>query len=193
MQEATPSTCRVCASVVPPRRKTCSPDCRAEDARRRAAAWYAEHRDDPALKARVAVSSRAHRERVKADPANLAQKLAGVAAWRTANPDKRLQGERRWRAANPDRAKAKVQRRRARLVGAFVEDVDARVVFERDGGICGICFKPVDPALPWPHRFSKTLDHVIPLARGGTHEYANVQLAHASCNARKNDRVPETT
>lgn len=33
-----------------------------------------------------------------------------------------------------------------------------------------------------------TLDHVIPLARGGEHSYSNVRCAHYWCNAIKTDR-----
>jgi 5-methylcytosine-specific restriction endonuclease McrA len=29
------------------------------------------------------------------------------------------------------------------------------------------------------------IDHVIPLARGGEHSYANAQAAHGPCNMRK--------
>lgn len=36
-------------------------------------------------------------------------------------------------------------------------------------------------------RSSYTLDHIIPLAAGGAHTYANVQLAHFLCNSRKSD------
>lgn len=155
------ATCRICNASLPARRKaTCSPDCRAEDVRRRAAAWYAEHRDDPALKARVAESSRRSHQRAEADPDARAKRRTDAAEWKAANPGKRLATERRWRAANPERARAKVQRRRARLADAFVEDVNLDVVFARDGGICGICGEPVDPTLVWPHRLSKTLDHV---------------------------------
>jgi hypothetical protein len=31
------------------------------------------------------------------------------------------------------------------------------------------------------------MDHVIPLAKGGTHEPANVRCAHFLCNALKGD------
>jgi len=39
-----------------------------------------------------------------------------------------------------------------------------------------------------PHPLAPTIDHVVPLAAGGLHEPANVQLAHFLCNARKSDR-----
>lgn len=75
--------------------------------------------------------------------------------------------------------------RRARFHAAFVERVDARVVFQRSGGVCGICHEAVDPDSKWH------VDHIVPLSRGGLHKYDNCQLAHATCNLSKNDRTPE--
>lgn len=171
------------------RSRHCSPECRAEAGRRRAAAWYAERKDDPALKTRVAEATQRHYEKVKADAEAWSTRLARTAEWRAENPDKLRAQNRAWVDANRGRKHAKDHRRRARLLDAFVEDVDPQVVWTRDRGICGICSETIDPALVWPDKRARTIDHVIPLARGGTHEYANVQLAHMVCNARKNDRV----
>lgn len=72
-------------------------------------------------------------------------------------------------------------RRRARLLEAFIEDVELDVLIQRDLGICGICRKPImDDNLH--------IDHVKPLAAGGEHSYANTQLAHGACNMRKSAR-----
>lgn len=91
----------------------------------------------------------------------------------------------RWRRENPEKAKRLAQRhvdrRRARLVNAYVEDVDRTVVFARDKGLCGICGEAVDPA-DWH------LDHVVALANGGEHSYANVQVSHPKCNCTKAHR-----
>lgn len=38
-----------------------------------------------------------------------------------------------------------------------------------------------------PHPRAAVLDHVIPLARGGTHEPANVRTACFLCNSIKGD------
>ena len=56
--------------------------------------------------------------------------------------------------------------------------------------ICGICGKPVDKTLKYPHPMSPTIDHIIPLAKGG-HPAAleNLQLAHFCCNRQKSDRL----
>jgi 5-methylcytosine-specific restriction endonuclease McrA len=75
--------------------------------------------------------------------------------------------------------------RRARFVAALVEVVDPDVVFERDGWRCHLCGEGIDPTLSGRDRMGPTLDHVIPLAEGGEHSYANVAAAHRSCNSRK--------
>lgn len=79
-------------------------------------------------------------------------------------------------------------RRRARKREAFVENVYRAKVFERDGWRCQICRRKVDRLKAAPHPKAPTLDHIIPLAKGGTHEPRNAQLACFTCNSRKGDR-----
>lgn len=58
--------------------------------------------------------------------------------------------------------------------------------------ICAICGKPVDKSLKYPHPLSPTVDHIIPIAKGGhPSDLANLQLAHFCCNRQKSDRVGE--
>lgn len=79
--------------------------------------------------------------------------------------------------------------RERRLRAAWVEEVDRVVVFERDGWTCQLCGELCDRDAQVPDRRAPTVDHVIPLARGGLHSYANVQTAHLSCNASKGARL----
>jgi hypothetical protein len=60
---------------------------------------------------------------------------------------------------------------------------------KRDGWTCHLCHDPVDPALIWPHPYSGTADHVVPLALGGTNDPENIRLAHAVCNIKKGPRA----
>ncbi len=69
------------------------------------------------------------------------------------------------------------------------ERFDYREVFERDGWICGICGDPVDPSLAWPDPMSVSLDHVIPVTKGGKHSRENAQCSHFRCNAQKSDSL----
>lgn len=56
--------------------------------------------------------------------------------------------------------------------------------------VCGICGKPVDKSLKPPHPMSATIDHIIPLARGGhPADIDNLQLAHRCCNRQKSDKL----
>lgn len=79
-------------------------------------------------------------------------------------------------------------RRRARTRDAFVENVYRKQVFERDGYRCHLCRKKTNPAKQVPHPRAPTIDHLIPLACGGTHEPANCRTACFLCNALKGDR-----
>lgn len=98
------------------------------------------------------------------------------------------QADRLWRERNRDALWVIAARRRARERAAHVEDVDRVVVFERDGWTCGICGDAIDAALPFPDPGCATVDHIVPLAKGGEHSYANCQAAHFGCNSGKKDR-----
>ena len=56
--------------------------------------------------------------------------------------------------------------------------------------VCGICGRPVDKSLKYPHPMSATVDHIIPVARGGhPSDIENLQLAHFTCNRQKSDKL----
>lgn len=96
----------------------------------------------------------------------------------------------RCREKNPAaRLSTQTYRRMRRLrVALATERVDPLVVYERDGGRCQLCHSMVDRALPPSHRMGPTIDHIVPVTKGGAHLYTNVQLAHRSCNSRRGNR-----
>lgn len=56
--------------------------------------------------------------------------------------------------------------------------------------VCGICGKPVDKSLRYPHPLSPCVDHIVPVARGGhPSDISNMQLAHWTCNRQKADKL----
>lgn len=59
-----------------------------------------------------------------------------------------------------------------------------RRVFERDGWRCGLCGGHVEPE-------DASLDHVVPLSKGGEHSYANTQCTHWKCNNTKGAKIQE--
>lgn len=80
-------------------------------------------------------------------------------------------------------------RRDALKRGAYVEPVGLGFLLERDKGICQICNRPVEVSKKAPHALSPSVDHIIPLSKGGEHSKANTQLAHFLCNSIKGARM----
>lgn len=105
---------------------------------------------------------------------------------------KRLSKERGYRKTvqrrSPERQYEKDQRRRARHAGVEREwGVTLNWAMERFAGRCQWCGRTVAKGAGWP--LGATLDHRIPMARGGGHTKANVVLACFGCNSLKQDRV----
>lgn len=60
--------------------------------------------------------------------------------------------------------------------------------------VCGICGRPVDFTIRYPHPMSACIDHIVPVAKGGhPSDIDNLQLAHWSCNRAKSDKVVPTS
>lgn len=102
---------------------------------------------------------------------------------------KRLDTVGHWRTLYPERAARVDAVRRMRERAALVEEFAPREVHERDGWVCQLCRLPIDPCIAWPDSMSPSVDHVVPLAKGGQHSMANAQAAHLGCNSRKRDRL----
>ena len=88
-----------------------------------------------------------------------------------------------------DRKREAGHRRRARLRNAYRAKVTPSKVYERDAYKCHLCGKRTKADAKVPHPQAPTLDHIVPLAKGGTHEPSNVATACFICNSRKGDRV----
>lgn len=191
--------CRTCYNAV--RRASADPEKNSAACRR----WREENLDK---------TREADRKRY---PARRAERLErGRREWRTLTPDQRVRRAEKlseWRSANPDRLKAiwdrtyaKNQqkhsartaswaranpearaairdRRRAREAGAdgdYTRD-DVRALLSRQGRVCFYCGCALT-------KFS--VDHFIPLSRGGSNGPSNLVLSCHSCNCRKAAKMP---
>ena len=61
--------------------------------------------------------------------------------------------------------------------------IKMRLLWEH-GNRCAICGKKIRCY------DDLTLDHIIPIAKGGRKEISNCQLAHKYCNSHKSDKMP---
>lgn len=57
-----------------------------------------------------------------------------------------------------------------------------KLVFDRDGNCCKSCGKT-------DQETNLTIDHIIPLALGGSNDISNLQTLCFDCNRRKKDRL----
>ncbi len=69
--------------------------------------------------------------------------------------------------------------------GASAEYISRTEVFEHDKWVCHLCGKKVNRKAKHPDPSSPSIDHVVPLAKGGQHVRSNVATAHLGCNMRK--------
>ena len=91
-----------------------------------------------------------------------------------------------------DRRRDNYHRRRARMNGAPSGDpVMLAALIAMDNSTCHICRQPVDITLKYPDPMSRSIDHIIPISRGGLHEESNCGLAHLRCNVSKSARLME--
>lgn len=87
--------------------------------------------------------------------------------------------------------------RRTRMASQMVDpDITLKQVFEKDKGICYICGTACDfddhELISGVFKAGKrypTIEHVVPLSKGGKHAWDNVRCACFSCNSKKGDRL----
>jgi len=111
--------------------------------------------------------------------------------WCKNNIDRKKKLVKMWQKNNPDRIRDYCRKRRALRKGTFSENIDEKQVYEKYNWLCQICYKKIKKNLKWPNPMSISIDHIIPLAKGGNHILNNVQPAHLICNISKGDRIFE--
>lgn len=79
---------------------------------------------------------------------------------------------------------------RAKLHGAPAEvGISLRKLIKRDGLTCKICGLPCFDGGDYLADLYPTIDHIIPISKGGGHTWSNVQIAHRICNRNKSNLI----
>jgi len=143
-----------------------------EKVKEQGAAWRAANPDK--VKAIQARHYEANKEKIQ----------ARLREYYVANPEKRRENQIAWRAANPERARALCRNRQARkraAEGTYTGD-DVKRIYGAQKGKCACCNKKVGD--------NYHVDHVMPLALGGSNWPSNLQVLCPSCNSKKNAKDP---
>lgn len=128
---------------------------------------------------------RQHHAARKDDPAFKAQRNAYDIAYRQRNKAEISEKRRARRAANPEMVTRGNHARRARKLsagGVLSRGIVAKLM-QLQKGVCVNCRVDLKAA-------GKHLDHIEPLARGGSNSDENVQLLCPSCNTSKHTKDP---
>ena len=113
--------------------------------------------------------------------------IVHMSAWKKNNRERAREIDRAGYWRNKERKiTMHVDANRKRRARIHTNVVDAGItmskVYTRDKGICVICKEPCPKG-------DASLDHVIPLSKGGSHTWGNIQLAHFNCNSQKKDTL----
>lgn len=104
-------------------------------------------------------------------------------AWYADNKDHHARLSANWRRENPEAIRASDIANKARRANAKGKITGSDIAFLRKSqrNICITCRS-------YLKKYS--VDHIIPLSKGGTNERNNLQILCPSCNSRKHDKDP---
>jgi 5-methylcytosine-specific restriction endonuclease McrA len=152
--------------------------------RRASAMWRAAH-PDQVVTDRAARLDWQREYGVKWRAANRDRMRELVRAWALANPERLKESGRRWRATpHGKRCMAAARdRRRARVANAVGQYTaqDVLVCLLQQGGRCFYCVRPLTSGFH--------VEHMTPLARGGSNGPENIVCACPTCNLSKGTKT----
>lgn len=209
------TTCHICESTFTPKSanaKYCSPKCR-KDAKRKAdrefmRKWRAQNPEKNAER-RKREDPEARRQRIKRWRDNNPERAHALAkAYRQANRETEAARQRKWRQSpygaiaykeacrrwalrNPETAgEIRVRRAKAEAEGNATPTL-IQAKWETSSRTCCLCGESTNPDLKSPDPMSLTVEHKVPIARGGRHDIDNIDFAHRVCNSSKGARTTE--
>jgi len=137
--------------------------------------WTADHREEFNAKKRATWAANPKTAEEKAEA------IVRARVWYAGNKKRALESARRWVEENRDAANIIQARRRARKA-AVVNTLtfeEWSEILNSFNNACAYCLRTDLPM---------TMDHVLPISKGGPHTAANVVPACKPCNCRKHDR-----
>lgn len=94
------------------------------------------------------------------------------------------------------RTRKRIAKRRSECGKVVDRGISVQALYKKENGICYLCGQPVDMNDYKMIRGNKvcgerypSIEHVIPLSKGGEHSWKNVRLAHRACNTKKGAKV----
>lgn len=113
-----------------------------------------------------------------------------IKEYRLKNSEKAIESTYDWRKNNPDKAKVLYRNeahKRRLLVKITPEENGITLeewedILKYQNNICNMCKLPFDDISP-------TMDHIIPVSKGGLHTKENIQALCRSCNSKKGNKL----
>lgn len=159
--------------------------------------YYIDNKDT--VKVKRAAYQKAHK----------AEQYEHLKKWRKNNPEKAREAGRRqyannplhhqavknaWREANVEKIKAIQRTHRLNNLEKFAEKQHIRRAKMRLNGVYQVSVKELvklysSPCIACGTTEQVTIDHIIPIARGGRHSIGNLQPLCLTCNSSKNART----
>lgn len=97
--------------------------------------------------------------------------------------------QQRYREKQPETMKARAeQRARAHEEGNATKELIERKWLDGDQTCC-VCGDLIDEALPGGDPMGRTIEHDLPISRGGRHDLDNIFFSHMRCNSAKGRRT----
>lgn len=103
--------------------------------------------------------------------------------WREKNPGKTEESILAWQSSNREKLRIYCHNRRAKIRdGGKLSSSLADKLYRLQKGKCACCGKPLGD--------NYQIDHIMPIALGGTNTDNNIQLLRAKCNRQKSASHP---
>lgn len=151
----------------------------------RLAKWASENPDRVKAAQRRYNSSEKAREKARRWAEQNPERYLQVQAdYRARHPESVREASRKHYHSNLERSRRRVlikkAERRTKLANNGVFKVASKEISRILSSPCCVCDSTENP----------TLDHIVPISRGGTHSIGNLQCLCASCNFSKRDSLP---